>query len=75
MRLFQAIEQTFDAVASGAALLLTPWIAPMLLSGGKSDVYYVGANMFVAAEKATAAASSLRRHPRDPPIDRAEGGV
>jgi hypothetical protein len=33
---------------AGAALLLTPWIVPMLASGGKSDVYYVGANMFVA---------------------------
>jgi hypothetical protein len=32
----------------GAALLLTPWIGPMLMSGGKPDVYYVGANMFVA---------------------------
>ncbi len=36
------------ACAAGCTLLLSPWLLPMLSSGGKSDVYYVGNNMFVA---------------------------
>jgi hypothetical protein len=32
----------------GAAALLMPWLLPMMTSGLKSSVYYVGNNMFVA---------------------------
>ncbi len=32
----------------GAALLLSPWLVPMLISGLNASVYYVGTNMFVA---------------------------
>jgi hypothetical protein len=33
---------------AGAILLLTPWLLPMVTSGLKNSVYYVGNNMFVA---------------------------
>jgi hypothetical protein len=34
--------------AAGAALLLSPWLVPMAVSGLNQTLYYVGSNMFVA---------------------------